>query len=109
MSSNIVILILIVAAAVAFFMWMKRGRSDDVSTRTPAYQPPAASPATTPATSGATLRTGGPLGSYDEYRRVSPSNMINGKLTCNQCGSNLIRTVGGTASCTTCGASLYRT
>ncbi len=28
MSSNIVILILIVAAAVAFFMWMKRGKND---------------------------------------------------------------------------------
>ncbi len=72
---------------------------------TPAYTPPATAPAAAPS---AGLRTGGPLGSYDEYRRVSPSNMINGKLTCNQCGSNLIRTVGGTASCTTCGASLYR-
>ncbi|MBA3596004.1 MAG: hypothetical protein H0W40_01285 [Methylibium sp.] len=105
MSSNIVILIIIVAAAVAFFMWMKRGKSDDMSAGAPAYKPPAAAPATAP---GATLRTGGPLASYDEYRRVSPSNMINGKLTCNQCGSNLVRTDGGTASCTTCGASLYR-
>ena len=108
MSSNIVILILIVAAAVAFFMWMKRGRNDDTSARAPAYNPPAATPGATPASSAGTLRTGGPLASYDEYRRVSPSNMINGKLTCNRCGSNLIRTAGGTASCTTCGASLYR-
>ena len=53
--------------------------------------------------------TGDAAASYDEYRQRAPSNMINGKLTCNRCGSSLIRTEGGTASCTSCGAALYRT
>ena len=51
---------------------------------------------------------GGPAASYDEYRRVSPSNMVYGKLTCNRCGSNRIRVEGGAAACMSCGASLYR-
>jgi flagellar basal body-associated protein FliL len=107
MSSNLVILIVIVAAAYGLYVWMRRSKGSDTNAGTPAYTPPA-STSTTGLSAATATATGGALGSYEEYRRVSPSNMINGKLTCNRCGSNLIRTAGGMASCTTCGASLYR-
>ena len=99
MSWNLVILILVVAA-VAYVLWSRRDKAGELG----------AGSAAQPASAGAGAGGGavGPLASYDEYRRVSPSNMLNGKLTCNRCGSNLISTAGGMATCSTCGASLYR-
>lgn len=96
MSWNTVILIIVIAAVV-YFVWKQRGAKSGVA---PADSAGAAS--------GASV-AGDAAASYDDYRQRAPSNMINGKLTCNRCGSNLIRTEGGTASCTSCGAALYRT
>ena len=106
MNSSIVILIVVVALAVAWYLWSRRDKqptSTGGSGTTPgATATPKLAPATVAPASGA-------LGSYDEYRRVSPSNMRLGKLTCNRCGSNLIATTNSTASCSNCGAALYRT
>ena len=85
MSWNLLILVAVVAA-VAWFVWQQRGKS--------------AAATTAPAD--------GVAASYDDYRRLAPSNMINGKLTCNRCGSNLLRQGGGEASCSSCGSALYR-
>jgi hypothetical protein len=97
MNASIVILVAAVALAVAWYWWSRRDKQ--------------------PAAIGGHLAAGtttagaapGALASYDEYRRISPSNMLLGKLTCNRCGSNLIVARNGTASCSNCGAALYRT
>jgi hypothetical protein len=109
------IAILIVAiAAVAYFVWNQRKRSGDSGkAAAPSAAPPASMPAATPRSAASpsaapAAGSGGALASYDEYRRTSPSNMVYNKLTCNRCGSNLIRTTGGMASCMSCGAALYR-
>ena len=90
-----------IAAAIAYFVLKQRGKG--------AEAPMAATPQATPGAGGtspaARARPG--ASSYEEYRRMSPSNMINGRLTCNRCGSNLIQTQGGTATCSTCGSVLY--
>lgn len=99
MSWNLVILILVVAA-VAYVLWTRRDKGGELGHGS-AVQPASAG-------AGGSTASSGPLASYDEYRRVSPSNMVNGKLTCNRCGSNLIAAANGTASCLNCGASLYR-
>ena len=98
MSWNTLILILVVAA-VAYFVWKQRGGKTDAL--------PAAAAAGA-GVAGSGVSSTGPAASYDEYRRRAPSNMINGKLTCTQCGSNLISVGGGTASCSSCGTALYR-
>ena len=105
MSWSIVILIA-VAAAVAYFV-LKRGKSSESSmAATP--QPAAAPSPVSPASSAApAARARAAASSYEEYRRTSPSNMINGRLTCNRCGSNLIQTQGGSATCNSCGSLLY--
>jgi hypothetical protein len=117
--------ILVVAvAAVAYFYWNQRKGSGPDGARKPGAPltpPPAANPTAAPAAApsasasaaparpmAAAAAAGGPAASYDEYRRVSPSNMVYGKLTCNRCGSNRIRVEGGTAGCMSCGAALYR-
>ena len=97
MSMNILILIAVVAI-VAYFIWKPRGKSDS-----------GAGAMTSGAAGTAAAGAAGPVASYEDYRRTSPSNMINGKLTCNRCGSNMIATAGSTASCSNCGAALYRT
>jgi len=109
MSWSIVILIA-VAAAVAYFV-LKRGKSSDspmAATPQPAAAPTAAPASASSASSAATAARARPsASSYEEYRRTSPSNMINGRLTCNRCGSNLIQTQGGSATCSSCGSLLY--
>jgi hypothetical protein len=120
MDFSIVILVVAVAA-VAYFVWNQRkgaGPSDQArpmppapAASTPVSAPVSAAPvasAANAAARAAPAAAGSAAASYDEYRRVSPSNMVYGKLTCNRCGSNLIRVEGGTAGCTTCGAALYR-
>jgi hypothetical protein len=110
------ILILVVAvAAVAYFYWNQRkGSTPGDERKAPPAAPVGAPPAAAaPVASAAPARpavavAGTAAASYDEYRRVNPSNMVYGKLTCNRCGSNLIRVDGGAAGCLTCGASLYR-
>jgi hypothetical protein len=118
------ILILVAAvAAVAYFYWNRRkgsapGDERKAAPGAPVNTPAAASGPATAAAPGADAAparamataggAGSPAASYDEYRRVSPSNMVYGKLTCNRCGSNLIRVEGGAAACMSCGASLYR-
>ena len=117
--------ILVVAvAAVAYFYWNQRkgSASGDERKAAPgapvhpaapaagaaAAAPPAPAAAPAARATAATGAAGGPAASYDEYRRISPSNMVYGKLTCNRCGSNRIRVEGGTAGCMSCGAALYR-
>jgi lipopolysaccharide export system protein LptC len=85
MSLNILIAVAVVAA-IAWFVWQQRGKSASAA----AALPDAAA------------------ASYEDYRRLAPSNMINGKLTCKHCGSNLLRQGGGVASCSSCGSALYR-
>ena len=110
-------ILVIAVAAVAYFYWNQRKGSasgDERKPGAPVNPPaPAAAPAATasapPARAAAAAGSAGsPAASYDEYRRVSPSNFVYGKLTCNRCGSNLIRVEGGTAGCMSCGAALYR-
>ena len=103
MSWSIVILIA-VAAAVAYFV-LKRGRSTDAPLATPPQPAPPAS--ARPDGNATTARARPAASSYEDYRRTSPSNMINGRLTCNRCGSNLIQTQGGSATCSSCGSVLY--
>lgn len=105
MSWSIVIVIAI-AAAVAYFVWKQRGKGSDAPLTTAARTTP---PATQGTNAGAAPAAGGHAGasSFEEYRRLSPSNMINGRLTCNRCGSNLIQSQGGRATCSTCGSILY--
>jgi hypothetical protein len=105
MSWSIVIVIAI-AAAVAYFVWKQRGKGSDVPMTTAARTPPSAGQGTS---AGASPAAAGHAraSSFEEYRRLSPSNMINGRLTCNRCGSNLIQAQGGSATCTTCGSILY--
>jgi hypothetical protein len=95
MSWNIVIVI-VVAAAIAYFVWKQLSGKGPTAATAGAGTPPAAGAAatTTPA-------------SYEDYRRTSPSNMINGKLTCNRCGSNRIRSSATSGRCDNCGATLY--
>jgi hypothetical protein len=105
MSWSIVILIA-VAAAVAYFV-LKRGKSNGSpmsATPQPAPAPATASPAPSAAPAA---RARAVASSYEEYRRTSPSNMINGRLTCIRCGSNLIQTQGGSATCSSCCSVLY--
>ncbi|MGE5116100.1 MAG: hypothetical protein ACM3N6_06355 [Betaproteobacteria bacterium] len=105
MNLSIVIGVIIVAL-VAWFLW-NRNKGGAVGTSAAPTRPaPSAAPSPAPMPA---VAAGGPLGSYEEYRRVSPSNMVYGKLTCNRCGSNLLRTSAGVASCSSCGAALYRT
>ena len=95
---------IIVVAVVAWFLWNRNKGAAAPPAATSA--PPAPTPA--PAAPLPGRAAAAPLGSYDDYRRVSPSNMVYGKLTCNRCGSNLLSTSGGVASCGSCGAALYR-
>lgn len=104
MSWSIVIVIAI-AAAVAYFVWKQRGKGSDAPLTTAARSAPPATQGTSDAPPAATARAG--ASSFEEYRRLSPSNMINGRLTCNRCGSNLIQAQGGSATCSTCGSILY--
>lgn len=98
MSTSMWVLIVVVALAAVWFFWGRNRVKDTMS---------APAPATAAGSSGST-GGGAALGSYDDYRRTSPSNMVYGKLTCNRCGSNLIRAEGGVGRCTNCGAQLYR-
>ncbi|WP_309624665.1 hypothetical protein [Methylibium sp.] len=109
MSWTIVIIIAVVAG-VAYFLYKQRGDKapDAVPSRDAGRVPGAALAASPPAAPSAQHAAAGPAASHDEYRRTYPSNMRGGKLTCNQCGSTLLRTAAGLASCTSCGSSLYR-
>lgn len=99
-----VVLFVVAVAAVVYFVWSQRAKRPDST----AAAPPPQLPASTASALATTPSAAGLLASYDEYRRVHPSNMLYGKLTCNRCGSNLLRSAGGTASCMSCGAALYR-
>lgn len=99
MNSSIVILVVVVALALAWYLWSRREKSSSTL----------ATAGAAPGGGASSVAPSGALASYDEYRRVSPSNMLYGKLTCNRCGSNLIAASNGTASCSNCGAALYRT
>jgi hypothetical protein len=108
MSTGTIVLIVVIAA-VAWYLWSRRDKTPPGSAATPpsTAASTASLPSSTPAT--ATAAAGSAVGSYDEYRRLAPSNMVYNKLTCNRCGSNLIASNGGVAACSNCGASLYRT
>jgi hypothetical protein len=105
-----IVILIVAVAAVAYFVWNQRKGAGDSTATTGSAGPSAAATPPRPATPAAATPTSGasPLASYDEYRRVNPSHMVYNKLTCNRCGSNMIKTSGGTALCGNCGAALYR-
>ncbi len=104
---NWTIVIVIGAVAAVAYYDRKSGRKPASGAASAGAAPvPAPGPATPAAAPVAAAA--GPAASYDDYRRLHPSNMRIGKLTCNECGSNLLRTASGLASCTNCGVSLYR-
>lgn len=96
-----VVMFVVAVAAVVYFVWSQRSK------RPPQADAPARLPTAALAAAPAPSANGS-LASPDEYRRVHPSNMLQGKLTCHRCGSNLLRAEGGVVSCSSCGAALYR-
>lgn len=86
---EMLILVLVVAAIAAYFLWGRRGDSDA-------------------ALVAAASAADGPLASVEAYRQRSPSNFYLGKPTCNRCGSTLVDTSGSVTSCRNCGTALYR-
>lgn len=81
------LILLAIAAVVVYLLWQQRNKAPDVVSA-----------------------AGGPVpaASYEAYRRQHPSHMVYGKLTCQHCGSNLIRREQGVARCESCSAALYR-